>query len=70
VKTTETRDLVPESERLRALALLERLVVAAEAIAGRDIKPAKTRPQRPTITPEARHKAVREKLRRAGAMDR
>ena len=59
------------SERLdRALALLERLVVAAEAMANRDVKPAKTRTQRPTITPEARHAAVREKLRRAGAMDR
>jgi hypothetical protein len=57
------------SELDRALALLERLVVAAEAMAARDARPAKRVP-RPTITPEARHKAVREKLRRAGAMDR
>jgi hypothetical protein len=58
------------SERLdRALALLERLVVAAEAMAARDVKPTKPKP-RPTITPEARHAAVRQKLRRAGALDR
>lgn len=63
------------AERLdRALDLLERLVAAAERIADRDIKPAKlaptTKPARSARTREELHGHVREKLRRAGAVDR